>query len=417
MATPAVPSQTGADVSSGAGSASRTGPRRDLLGNSVRLFAIGGVDVAVHVSWLVIFGLVTWSLAVAYFPAALPEASALEHWLFGGVAAFLLFLSVLLHELAHSFVAHARGIDVRSITLFIFGGISNLRGEAKQPGAEFQIAIVGPITSFAIAGLALLVAAATNAIPPIQAIATYLALINAVLGAFNLLPGFPLDGGRVLRSIVWSTTNDLRRATEVASGAGQVVAWGLMLWGFWRVLGGDVFGGIWMVAIGWFLQNAAVASLQQTLMERHLRRMKVRDVIRPDTTGVAPSTSIQALIDRYVLPGARRAVPVVEEDAPVGIVTLADIRSVQPEERDSTIVRDIMSGGDRLITVAAATSLQKAMDVLADSEHEQVPVVEDGRLVGVLTRADVLRQLQIREALELDRGTASASGWTPARRY
>jgi Zn-dependent protease/CBS domain-containing protein len=375
---------------------------RSGLGGAIRIFSVGGIDVAVHLSWLVIFGLVTWSLATAYFPAALPDAGEAQHWILGVVASLLLFASVLLHELAHSFVAKARGLDVRSITLFIFGGVSNLAGEAKKPGTEFQIAIVGPITSFAIAALAFGVAVATEGVPMVAAVATYLAIINALLGGFNLVPGFPLDGGRVLRSIVWSATGNLRRATEVAAGAGQVVAWLLMLWGFWRIFGGDIFGGLWTAAIGWFLQNAAQASLQQTVMETHLRRLRVGDVVRVDPTAADPSTSVAELIERFLLPGARRAVPIVDVGRLGGIVTLSDIRDVPAEQRATTPVSAIMSGPEGLVTVTPQTPLRSALEALVEGEYEQVPVVEDGRLVGVLTRADVMRVLQIREALDLD---------------
>lgn len=371
------------------------------MGNSVRLFTVGGIDVGVHLSWLVIAGLVTWSLATSFFPTAVPNGGAIQDWLLGAIAAILFFASVLAHELAHSFVAKARGLDVQSITLFIFGGVSNLSGEAKRPGAEFVIAIVGPITSFVIAGVAFLVASAVNDNPAVEATASYLALVNGALGLFNLVPGFPLDGGRVLRSIVWSATNDLRRATQVASNVGQIVAWGLMLWGFWRVFNGDLFGGIWITAIGWFLQNAAAVSLQQTVLETRLRRLRVRDVIRPDSSAVPSSTSVADLIERYVLPGARRAVPVVDDDRVVGIVTLADISRVPLERRSATRVEEIMIGPERLVTAGPGTPLQDAIDALGRGDYEQLPVVDDGRLVGLLTRADVVREIQIREQLGL----------------
>jgi Zn-dependent protease len=378
----------------------RERPRRGALGSSFNLFTIGGVDVEVHISWLVIAVLVTWSLATGFFPAVVPGAGAAVDWLFGAIAAILFFASVLAHELAHSFVARARGLDVRSITLFIFGGVSNLSGEAKQPGTEFAIAIVGPLTSFAIAALAFLVAIAVSGNPPVEATASYLAFVNGALGLFNLVPGFPLDGGRVLRSVVWSATNNLRRATEVASTVGQLVAWALMLWGFWRILEGDIVGGIWMVAIGWFLQNAAVVSLQQTVLEASLRRLRVRDVIRPDSTGVLPSAPVSELIERFMLPGARRAIPVIDEgNAPAGIVTLPDVARVPPSERPGRLVSEIMTPRERLVTVTPSTLLEAAMQALASGDFEQVPVVDDGRLVGLLTRADIMRALQLREAL------------------
>ncbi|MBA3852323.1 MAG: site-2 protease family protein, partial [Chloroflexi bacterium] len=186
-----------------------------MLSNSIRLFRVAGIDVGVHYSWLVIFGLVTYSLGIGFFPQAVPGLPAAEAWILGAIAAILLFASVLLHELAHSFMAKARGLDARSITLFIFGGVSNLAGEAKQPATEFLVAIVGPLTSFVISGVAFFVATSFTE-PRVEATASYLAVINLLLAVFNLIPGFPLDGGRVLRSIVWSITGNLRRATDLA---------------------------------------------------------------------------------------------------------------------------------------------------------------------------------------------------------
>jgi Zn-dependent protease len=372
-----------------------------MMANSYRLFTIGGIEVGVHVSWLVIFGLVTWSLASSYFPAVLPRSDPLGRWVLGAIAAVLLFASVLIHELAHSFVAKARGLEARSITLFLFGGVSSLSGETKRPSTEFVVAVVGPVTSLVLSGIAYLVAVAAPRASAVEAIAGYLALINALLGMFNLIPGYPLDGGRVLRAIIWQVTGDSRRSTELATAVGRLVAWGFMVWGFWRVLNDDVFGGIWIAAIGWFLQNAASASLEQAIAEQRLRRLRVGDVIRPDPTAVAPNISVAELVERYMLPGARRSVPVVDDDRVVGIVTLSDVRNVPPEERRTTLVRSIMGGRDGLATVAPGMPLRDAIDALGSGDYEQVPVVQDGRLVGLLTRADVVRQIQLREALQV----------------
>jgi len=372
-----------------------------MMANSFRLFTIAGIEVGVHISWLVIFALVTWSLASSYFPAVLPRSDQLERWALGAVAAVLLFASVLIHELAHSFVAKARGLEARSITLFIFGGVSSLSGETKRPSTEFVVAIVGPLTSLVLSGIAYLVAVAAPPGSAVEAIASYLALINMLLGLFNLIPGFPLDGGRVLRAIIWQVTRNSRRSTELATAVGRLVAWGFLLWGFWRVLNGDVFGGIWIAAIGWFLQNAASASLEQAVAEQRLRRLRVGDVLRPDPTAVPPNISVAELVERYMLPGARRSVPVVDGDRLVGIVTLSDVRHVSPEERATTLVRSIMGGRNGLATVTPDRPLRDAIDALGSGDYEQVPVVQDGRLVGLLTRADVVRQIQLREALQV----------------
>jgi len=379
-------------------SAPAVGPSAPL-GNAFRLFRVRGIDVAIHVSWLVIAVLITWSLATGFFPQVLPEASTAREWILGVIAALLFFGSVLAHELAHSFVAQSLGLEVRSITLFLFGGVSNLAGEAKQPSAEFRIAIVGPLTSFAIALVAFIVALATDAVPSVQAIAGYLAVTNALLGLFNLVPGFPLDGGRVLRSIVWQTTNDLRRATTVASNVGKVIAWGLVLWGFWRVVGGDLIGGLWIAAIGWFLQNAAAVASEQTVLESRLRRLRVADVIGREPSAVSPTTTIESLIENEILPGGRRAVPVVDDGAFAGLVTLSDIRAVPRDARARTSVGEVMSGAGSVVSVPLSAPLTDAVEALARGGYEQVPVLDGTRVVGLQTRADIIRELEVRDEL------------------
>ena len=369
------------------------------LGSAIRLFRVRGIDISVHVSWLVIAALITWSLATGFFPQVLPEASAAREWVLGLIAAVLFFGSVVAHELAHSVVAQSLGLEVRSITLFLFGGVSNLAGEAKEPAAEFQIAIVGPLTSFVIAVIAFVVALVTAPLPSVQAIAGYLAVTNALLGLFNLVPGFPLDGGRVLRSVVWKATNDLRRATSIASTVGQAVAWLLVLWGFWRVVGGDLIGGLWIAAIGWFLQNAAAVSLEQTILESRLGRLRVADVVRPEAAAVSPTTTIESVIEREILPGGRRAVAVVDGGGFAGLVTLSDIRSVPREERAHTAVSDVMAGAASVVTVPLQASLGEAVEALARGGYEQVPVLDGARVVGLLTRADIIRELEVRDEL------------------
>jgi Zn-dependent protease/CBS domain-containing protein len=383
-----------------------------MLRNSVRLFTIGGIEVGVHVSWLIIFALVTWSLATGFFPLLYGEVSGGEElatgtaWVLAVIAALLLFASVLVHELAHSFVARARGLPARSITLFLFGGVSNLSAEPESPATEFLIAIVGPLTSLGLAGLAFLASIAVGD-PLIQLVFFYLAIVNALVAVFNLLPGYPLDGGRVLRSIAWKLTNSLRRGTEIAAAAGQLVGFGLIAWGLATLfLGGDFFGGLWIAAIGWFLQNAASASLQQTIVQTRLSDVRVGQIVRRDAATVAPSTTVAELIEEHLLRRNRRAMPVGEHGRLVGIVTIGDISDVAGDARSRTRVDEVMGGRDGLVTVTPHDTVNRALELFGEGDHEQLPVVEDGSLVGMLTRADVIRQLQLREALDIDQAEA-----------
>lgn len=371
-----------------------------MLSNSIRLFRVAGIDVGVHYSWLVIFGLVTYSLGIGFFPQAVPGLPAAEAWILGAIAAILLFASVLAHELAHSFMAKARGLDARSITLFIFGGVSNLAGEAKQPATEFLVAIVGPLTSFVISGVAFLVATSFTE-PRVEATASYLAIINLLLALFNLIPGFPLDGGRVLRSVVWSITGNLRRATDLAANIGKLVAYGFMAWGFLRILERDFLGGAWIILIGWFLHGAASSSLDQVVLDTRLRRVRVGDIVRPDTFTVPPGLPVAQLIEEVLLPSNKRAVAVQHDGRLIGMVTLSDLVKIPAERRLTARVEEVMGGRQGVITIRPADPLAHAIGLLSEHDFEQLPVVEGERLIGMLTRADVMHQLQLREALDV----------------
>ena len=372
-----------------------------MLNNSFRLFSIRGIEVGVHYSWLIIFGLVTWSLSAYAFPAAIPGMSTIEYWALGAITAILLFASVLIHELAHSFVALARGLEAKSITLFIFGGVSNLSGQAKEASTEFLVAIVGPLTSFVLAGIMFALASVVTG-PQAELVLSYLFLINLTLGIFNLIPGFPLDGGRVLRAILWTATGNVRRATEWAANVGKLVAYVMFGYAVYLILIEDsVFNGLWTAAIAWFLHNAASTSVQQIVFEERLRRVRAGDIVRPDDTMVPPDMSVAELVDRYILPAARRAVPVAHDGQLVGIVTISDIANVPPEQRGQVTVGELMGGKERLHTVRADSRVLDAFELLAEHDLEQLPVMDGDRFVGLLTRADVARQLQLREALNV----------------
>lgn len=375
-----------------------------MLQNSFRLFTIRGIEVGIHYSWLIIFLLLTWFLGGFTFPQMIPGLETPLYWVMAVIAALLLFASVLIHELAHSFMAQARGLAARSITLFIFGGVSNLGGEAKQPSTEFWVAIVGPLTSFALAGLSFLAMLALGGAPdanPAAAVLFYLGLINVILGVFNLIPGYPLDGGRVLRAILWTASGSLRRATEQAAAVGRLVAWAMFGLGIFMVLYVNPINGVFLAAIAWFLHNAASNSVQQVVFETQLSKIRAIDIVRPDDTTVPAEVSVAELIENYLLPRNRRAMPVSWGGRLVGIVTLSDITKVPTAERLRVRVGDVMGGRDKLVTISPATKVRDAVDLLSEHEYEQLPVMDGDRFVGMLTRADVMRQLQLREALDV----------------
>ena len=373
---------------------------------SFRIGRIAGIDIEANVSWLVIVVLLTFSLAVSWFPATVPRQSTLTYWVLGFIAALLLFVSVLLHELAHSLVARARGLPVKSITLFIFGGVSNLQQEPQTPGVEFQMAIVGPLTSLAVGAVSLVVGTliGRNA-PLVAAVLGYLGVTNLLLGAFNLIPGFPLDGGRVLRSIIWGVTGSLRRATRAAALVGQIIAYLLIFAGVFLFFGGNFINGLWFGFIGWFLLQAAQAANSQVMLESVFKGVTVGQLMSPAPMNAPANISLQQLVDGYLLPHGVRAIPVVRGDDQqlAGLITLADIRHVPREQWPQTPVGHAMIPLERLHAVHPQRNLNDALPLMTGRDVNQLPVVDDaGRLVGILSRDAILRYVEIRRGLGLD---------------
>jgi Zn-dependent protease len=367
----------------------------NILKGSLRLGRIAGIDISVHFTWLFIFALITWSLAQNFFPQLYSGWVTSLYWIMAAVGAVLLFVSVLLHELAHSLVAKARGLPVGGITLFLFGGVSNLEKEPEKPGVEFWMAIVGPLTSLILAGIFWgLQRTVGQGNEQAEALLFYLALINAILAAFNLIPGFPLDGGRVLRSIIWGATGNLVKATNTASIIGQIFGWMLIGFGVYRLFSGDFVGGIWMAFIGWFLNSAASASRRDVTFREQLRGIKVRSVMQAGPESIDVQMPVRILVHDFFLQGRRRAAPVLRENNLAGIVTITDLRKVPQDRWDDTPIERIMTT-QPIYSVNPDAELGSAFTLLAQHNLNQVPVLEGGRLVGMLTRADVIRYLQL----------------------
>jgi Zn-dependent protease/CBS domain-containing protein len=367
---------------------------------SFRIGKIAGINIDIHVSWIIILVLLTVSLATGWFPQLYPGWSTATYWVVGLISALLLFVSVLLHELAHSLVARRRGLPVKNITLFIFGGVSNIEQEPKSPGVEFQVAVVGPLTSLligAICYLLLLPLRGTNS--PLEGILLYLAVTNVLLGVFNLVPGFPLDGGRVLRSIVWKLTGSLTKATRIASISGQVIAYLFILWGIWQLFSGDVLNGIWIGFIGWFLLSAAQSANTQVMLQSALRGVTVGEVMNPTPPTVPATISLQQLIDDYFLPQGLRCALVMQGDGLAGLITLSDIRHVPREQWGYTSVGQAMIPVERLHVVSPQQSLNDVLPLMAGRDVNQLPVVQNGIPVGIVSRDAIMRYLEVRRSL------------------
>ena len=362
---------------------------------SVTLFSVRGIPVRAHPSWLLILALLTWNLAVGYFPQVLPDLPVGALWIRGLIAALFLFASVLLHELAHSIAALRYGIPVSSITLHIFGGVSQMEREPDRPGAEFTIAIVGPLTSFAIAGVLALVGRVLDPGPGARAIMQYLVFVNALLGAFNLIPGFPLDGGRVLRAILWRLKGDGAWATRVAARTGSAFAVLLIGLGILRAFTGELIGGLWFVLIGLFLRQSAEGSYQQLVVRRGLSPYAVRDVMARDVMTVPAGASAAEIMNHYFWNHHVSSFPVVDGDRVVGIVGLDQVKALPPETRDTIPARTFMHPLSDALTVAPGDSLWRALEKLTANGLGRVAVLDGGRLVGYLSVKDVAHVLAV----------------------
>jgi Zn-dependent protease/CBS domain-containing protein len=380
------------------------------LGGSYRILRVFGIDILVHWSWLAIFALLTWWLSQGFFKDQYEDWTARERWLAAAVSALAFFSSILLHELAHSLVAKREGLPVKSITLFIFGGVSALGGEPATPGQEFRVAIVGPLVSFVLAGAfgaaALAAHLADYGGEPPSAVVLYLAIVNAAVGVFNMLPGYPLDGGRVLRAALWSRGRNLLTATRRASTAGSVLGFLLMALGVVSILGGNFVGGGWFIVIGWFLRNVSDASYRQLLYRSTLGGTKVGDLVNRDFVAVPPDMYLSALAVDYMLARGQRTVAVVAGQELLGLVTLQDLRKFEREEWETTTVFRAMTPREKLFQADVRDDVMEALEVMARENVHQLPVLESGLFVGFITRADVMRLMQLRSEL----GEAQAPG-------
>jgi Zn-dependent protease/CBS domain-containing protein len=362
-----------------------------------RAGSIGGIEIRIDYTWFVIFALILWSLTRGVFPEMHPSQPALTYLLMGAAGTLLFFGSLLAHELAHSAVALSRGIAVESITLFIFGGMARAKEEFRTPGDEFLVAAAGPVMSLALAGVFHLLAwaaAGASVSPAVTSVAAYLALINFVLAVFNLFPGFPLDGGRLLRAIVWKRTGDLRRATRIASDGGKAFGFLLMALGLLNMFGGSPLGGAWLVFIGWFVRMAAETSYVQHELRTAMEGATARDVMTAEPQTVTPGETLQHFLDDFVLHGRHHSYPIVDGARPLGLITLDRVRAVPKQDWPSRTVQEAMVPLSAEIAVAPDDDMVEALQKLNASRLGRVLVTHDDRLVGLISQSDIARWLE-----------------------
>ncbi len=386
------------------------------MDRGIRIAKLFGIKIQIDWSWLLILALIVWNLA-STFAQVHPNWSTALTILIGVIAALLLFLSVLAHELAHSLVAKSQGLEVNNITLYLFGGAANIREEPKSPGNEFLMAIIGPVTSIVLGSLLLLVSGVGLGVQDIQNIepmaflsslsafrtlSIWLGSVNLALGIFNLIPGFPLDGGRVLRSIIWAITDNLRKATRWASYVGQAIAWLMIIVGMSMIFGIRIpfFGeglinGVWLILIGWFLNNASRQSYQQLIIRDVLADVPVRLMTKRNPPTVSSDITVDDLIENYIMQTDDHAFPVMHEGELVGIVCLDDVRKVPKTERLQKNISEIMTPRSELITITPNDPAVEALTSISQNAVRQLIVIEDDQFFGLVRRRDIVRFLQL----------------------
>ncbi len=368
----------------------------------VKLFKVIGVQISLNYTWFIVFGLIVWTLSSAYFPSTYPDLSRSTHLVMGFLGAFFLFLSVLVHELTHSYIAKREGIEVKEITLFIFGGVSQLAKEPEDSKKELKVAIGGPLSSLVLALIFWILFKATLRSPHLilfTGLLWYLAFINLSLAIFNLIPGFPLDGGRVLRALYWRKTGSLKKATRIASETGKWIGMGLILLGLYLMLTGHLFNGLWFVIIGIFLRSAAESGLQQVVMKGALEGVKVKELMSQGVISVSSSLRISEVVEDFFLTHKHIAYPVIEGERMIGLITLKQVKEVPRDQWAEKTVREVMMPVREEILLDPDGEAVDALQKMIRTGEGRLPVVKDGRAVGMITRRDLLNLLEIKTDL------------------
>ncbi len=356
-----------------------------------------GIPVDLDYSWFLIFGLLTWALAANYYPAQFPDWPIVQYWVLGAITAIMLFVSVVLHELGHSVVAMSYRVPVQRITLFIFGGIAQIGAEPPSASAEFWIAIAGPAVSLALAVLFGLMQPFTVSFPALFAFVTYMAYINGALVLFNLIPGFPLDGGRVFRAIVWGITQNFRRATIIAGSLGRFIGFAFIFLGVWQAFGGNFINGMWIAFIGWFLESAAngqILQLQYQAMDNLLAGHKVTDAMNRNYAEIPAAATLQQVVDQHILASGQRSVVVKSDDQLVGLLTLHRIKKFAATDWPITTASQAMIPTTEMKWIEPDAPLWGALKEMDADGVNQLPVMSDGHVLGMLTREGIVSFLR-----------------------
>ncbi len=370
-----------------------------MKNNSIRLVTVMGIPISLDPSWFLIFALITWVLAISYLPADFPRWSGLQYWAVGALTSILFFTCVLLHELGHSLMAVRYKLTVKSINLFLFGGSSEISSEPTSARSEFVIASAGPLMSLGLAGVFYLISLVSISVPPIYAMSKYMAFINAILAVFNLIPGYPLDGGRVVQAILWGLTRNLRRATEITTLMGHAIAFLFILLGVWQLFQGNWINGVWIAFTGWFLETAVVGQAQQERVRVVLSGHTVEQIMSRDCASAPADMPVQEVVDQYFLERGQRCLVVMGADQPAGFITLHNIRQVPKEDWSTVPISRVMIPMEKVKSTGPKVGLSSALEQMGHDGVNQMPVIEDGQIEGLLSREDIVNYLHMLQKL------------------
>ena len=370
-----------------------------MFGSSIKLFKVFGIEIRLDYSWFIIFALFAYFFGFIYFPSVLPGLNKGLLALITVITVIFVFISVLIHEMSHSLVARRKGTSVEKITLFLFGGMAQIEKEPGTPYSELIMAIAGPAASFVVAAIFGVIWFFTKNIALVREPVGYLAIVNIVLGVFSILPGYPLDGGRILRSIIWKTTGNLERATFIASTAGRVIGFVIIAAGIFFIFMRNFLNGIWLVFIGWFIQSSAQTGYRQLIFETSIKGIKVRDIMNENIVNVTKDITIQDLVDDYFMKYRFGRFPVIEDEKTqrfIGVISLHDIKGVSKEEWPKVKIGDIVKSVSESEKVDMSTEISDAIKKMGKNDLGHLVIMSGNKLRGIITKSDVMRFIRIR---------------------
>ncbi len=368
--------------------------------NSFKLITVLGIPIEINISWFVILGLVIFTLAKGYFPLQIPNLTLTQYWLMGFIAALLLFVCLVLHELSHAVVAKLNNLPIAGITLFVFGGVAHMECEPDSPTVEFRMAIAGPIMSLFLSFLFWLMSISAMRLslaPAIWLVTDYLSFFNLAIAIFNLTPGFPLDGGRVLRAVLWHFSKNLRSATHTASVLGEGVAVIMIALGFLALITSNFISGVWFIFLGFFLLEAAQLSYKQLIVKRALTGVRVKDIMSKNVITVPSDISINDLIENYFFKFRHNCFPVISDDTILGIVTFHDAKAVEKSAWKVVSAKDIMLPINNGFITTENLQADEVLQAVARNGVGRLLVIDDNKLVGIISQTDIIKLFKFRE--------------------